>query len=63
MTAMRLAVVGGSGASTPELIDALAAWPGDWTAGPASRSSSRADPQRSLRSLPMPVGGGCPRRR
>lgn len=25
---MRLAVVGGSGASTPELIDALAAWPG-----------------------------------
>ena len=25
---MRLAVVGGSGASTPELMDAIATWPG-----------------------------------
>ena len=35
MTALRLVVIGGSAASTPELIDALVAWPG----GPDRRPS------------------------
>lgn len=33
--ALRLAVVGGSGASSPELVDALADWPGGRERRPA----------------------------
>jgi len=55
---MRLAVVGGSGASTPELMDALAAWPG----GPDRRPSLDVVLQgRSAEKLAL-VADACRRR-
>jgi len=58
MSAMRLAVLGGSGASTPELIDALAAWPG----GPARRPTLDVVLQgRSAAKLAL-VADACRRR-
>jgi len=58
MAAMRLVVVGGSGASTPELIDALAAWPG----GPDRRPSLEVVLQgRSAEKLAL-VAAACRRR-
>jgi 6-phospho-beta-glucosidase len=55
---MRLTVVGGSGASTPELIDALAAWPG----GPNRRPGLEVVLQgRSAEKLAL-VADACRRR-